>query len=234
MPFHTPLAKGPRQGRTTGRLRNTLLNQQSRQNPPPPALPPDVALQFQVQRQALLAERRDVIEQTRLARRQLRAQFRAQRADIAQQRRAGISEAEQQSIAQGRLGSSTDFERRIGIKGEAEAALTSARTEMVTGRQALLLERQKAARGFDIGVAQLEAARRAAQAQMSEQLFREGFFDTPSPLPEQRSRQPQVLTAEQARAAGSQPSPFLMRQTGFQQGIVGTQRTRPLRRRRLS
>lgn len=160
---------GPRAGRSTGRQRNTLINNASRV--PPPPVSPGSAVAFGGQlaaAQMTLAQRLAAI---RAQKGIIQGQFRMERAGVKSQAIAGISGAVNAALEAGTVGSSFDLEQRTGVRAEQAAGVQAAIQSRLQGLLGLRLERLGAVNEFYTTQFDIQARRAAEQAELANQAF---------------------------------------------------------------
>jgi len=139
-----------------------------------PPLGPTDALSYNQQLQELHAQWRDLLTSVRLQAAQAKSGFRSQRGDIRRAMRTGLTEAEGAALDRGTLGSSTDLQERVGVRGQAQRAVEDARGQKQTSLAQLALAKQQGRRNLDLGIANVESMKSAAQAMQAIQQFQEG------------------------------------------------------------
>ena len=169
---------GPRPGKGSGRKRNTLANNASKQNPfPTPMLGPANATALGSERAMLQQTLFEQLASLRAQKGLVQGQFKMDVAGVKANERDAMVGAEENAIGRGILGDSADATARIGVTAEAAAGLAEARRTRGIG---LLQHRQGRLQAFGDytrGLFDIQARKAAAQAEMaSDALLRDAVL----------------------------------------------------------
>ena len=164
---------GPRAARTTGRQRNSLINNASHQGAAagPPLLSPGQTTAFGMQlanaelslsqRLALIKAQKGVIG----------AQFKMDRAGVRADRISGMASAVNSSLDRGILNSSIDYSNRSGVEAEAARGLAEAQMAKIQGKLGLRGDRIQAFNEYYTTQYQVASQQAAAEAEAANQAF---------------------------------------------------------------
>src|SRR6266545_810979 len=161
---------GPRAGRSTGRQRNTLMNNASK-GYNIPAVPPGSAVGYGNQLGTLQMQLFQRLADIAAQQGGLRGQFLQQRAGLIAQRKQGIVDVQNSMLDRGVLGSSVDVTGRTKVRAATEQGIQAAWQQRQEGLLGLQRERLGAQNEYYSGVFNIMAQRRAEQAQMANQSF---------------------------------------------------------------
>jgi hypothetical protein len=154
---------GPRQKTTTGRARNTLINNNSR---PAPAVSPSVALGLGSQSAQNQYDFLARLAQLRQEKANLRGAFISEKGAAREDRIGGAVAAEADALQRGITGSSSDLSQRGAVVANEAERVAAARAARGQGMLGVAQGRLEANSTYYRTNAEIDAQRRAEQAMM--------------------------------------------------------------------
>jgi len=160
---------GPRAGRTTGRQRNSLLNNASKT--PPPVVGPSSAINYGQQTAAAQMTLSERLATLKAQQGLIAGQFRMDRAQVKADAIGSMAGAVNSALDRGILNSSIDYGQRAGVLSERASGIQAAVQAKLAGKLGLRTERIGAFNDYYNQLFAIQSAKSAEQQEMATQAF---------------------------------------------------------------
>lgn len=176
-------SNGPRAGMGSGRSRNTLVNLAGKKSNSAmpggfiPAVSPGSALGYGAQTAQARYDYLAQLAALRAQRGMVVGNFQQARAGLKEQRLSDVSDAANAAAERGIVGSSVDMAGRASAHTTFAEGLATARSDRAQSLLSLAQQRLGVNSGYFRSLADIAAARRAEQAEMTAQMFQQDQYD---------------------------------------------------------
>lgn len=193
---------GPRAGRGTGRFRNTLANNASKN----PVVGPSSGYQYGAELGMLGQNLLSTLAGLRAQKGLIAQQFATSKADARAARVAGAQSTEAAALASGTVGGSADLANRAGVVAQQKTDVAAAIQAKLAGKLGLRQERLAAQNEYHTGVFDVMARKAAEEAEMANQAFLEDMVMRKGDETSSLVARLKELLAQQGGGGGGKPA----------------------------